>query len=370
MKENFSSSIGGNAGPVLLGDRLVAHHHAEDAGGARRVAVRVLARAGGDVQGLREVPLAVEEAEGDVGPVEAGVDVEGAQGAVGAQVVAVPLLLEAGSTWSSSPSGARCARPGRRRSTWAYPLSAGMDFRPSSTIVRGSRLEEGSGVHPAHEHPAVETVAVVHHPAHPVGVLVRLLGQTRGHEADEVRLDLEVDVVGVDVVLRVTGHRGLDAPVQVAPSAGVGVPQLVLRVAEHVAVLLGGGLEADGVHHLGERHLHVEVVLVDRVLDHLRRPRQLAFDDLPVGLELGRRPEGHPDHLARPAASDLVLESRPAEAPLRSLLLGATGQGTTQRQTQYCGESHHLLRAHHTPPGARPFAGWRAYPTSMPAGRE
>ena len=180
-------------------------------------------------------------------------------------------------------------------------------------------LEEGGRVHGPEEHAAVEAVPVVHHPAHAVGVVVGGLGQARAHEADEVRLDLEVDVVGVHVEVGMARHRGLDPLVEVAPRARVGVPQAVLRVPEHLAVLLGRGVEADPVHHLGERHLDVEVVLVDRVLDHVGRPLELALDDLPVRPELGRRPEGDADHLPGPAAADLVLEGGPAHAARRRL---------------------------------------------------
>ena len=129
------------------------------------------------------------------------------------------------------------------------------------------RLEERGRVHRPEEHAAVEPVSVVHHAAHAVRVLVRRPRQARRHEADEVRLDLEVDVVRVDVVPRVARVRRLDPAREVAARARVRVPQRVLGVAEHVAVLLGGGFEADPVHDLGEGHLDVEVVLVDRVLD-------------------------------------------------------------------------------------------------------
>ena len=191
------------------------------------------------------------------------------------------------------------------------------------------RLEVGGGVHRPEEHAAVEAVAVVHHPAHAVGVVVRGLGQPRGHEADEVGLDLEVDVVRVDVEVRVARHRGLDAAVQVAPGPRVRVPEAVLRVAEHLAVLLGRGVEAHPVHDLGEGHLHVEVVLVDRVGDHVGRPLELALEDLAVGLELRRRPERHADHLPRPPAPDLVLEHRPAH-----LARGLRRAGHRRRQPQ------------------------------------
>ena len=66
----------GDAGLELVGDAAVAKHHAEHAGGAGGIAVGVLAAAGGDLHRLQEVALAEEQAEGDVGAVELGVDVE------------------------------------------------------------------------------------------------------------------------------------------------------------------------------------------------------------------------------------------------------------------------------------------------------
>ena len=73
-------------------------------------------------------------------------------------------------------------------------------------------------------------------------------------------------------------------------------------------------LEPHAIHHGREGHLHVEVVLIDRVLDPVRRPgRQVAFDDLAVETELRRRAERDADHLARPSAAHLVLERLPRE---------------------------------------------------------
>jgi hypothetical protein len=159
---------------------------------------------------------------------------------------------------------------------------------------------------------------VVHHAADAFAVRVRFLRQARRHQSDEVGLDLEVDVVGVHVVLRVAGHRRLDAPRSSRRAPALACQRSYCGRAERLAVLLGGGVEADAIHHRRERHLDVEVVLVERVRDALRRPRrQVALDDLPVRLELGRRAEGHADHLARPAAAHLVLERRPRQLPHR-----------------------------------------------------
>jgi hypothetical protein len=169
-------------------------------------------------------------------------------------------------------------------------------------------LEEGRRVHAAEEHAAVKPVPVVHDPPHAVGVLVRLLRQPRRHEPDEVRLDLEVDVVRVGVVTGMARVGRLHAAVQQAARGRVRVPETVLRIAEHRAVLLGRGVEADAVHDFGERHLDVEVVLVDRVVDPLGLPGDGAVIDLPQPAELRRGAEGDADHLSRPPPADLVFE--------------------------------------------------------------
>ena len=41
------------------------------------------------------------------------------------------------------------------------------------------------------------------------------------------------------------GHRRRDAAVEIAAGGGVGVPELVLRVLERLAVVGGRGVEAD-----------------------------------------------------------------------------------------------------------------------------
>ncbi len=215
------------------------------------------------------------------------------------------------------------------------------------------RLEERRGVHAAEEHSAVEAVSPVHHPPHAIRVLVRLAGKAGRHETDEVGLDLEVDVVGVEVVPGVARPRSLDSAVQGAACAGIRVPELVPGGLEHLAVLLRGRIEADGVHDLGEGHLDVEVVLVHGVLETLRGPiaelAQVALDDSAIRLELGGGAVRDADHLACPASADLVLEIRPRDA---------AGLGPRARGYQHC--QHHdggrgSLSLHHSilPPASR-----------------
>ena len=61
------------------------------------------------------------------------------------------------------------------------------------------------------EHAAVDAVAVVHDAAGAPGMSFGALRQAGRHQPDEVGFDLEVDVVGVGVVLRRAGERGRNA---------------------------------------------------------------------------------------------------------------------------------------------------------------
>ena len=56
----------------------------------------------------------------------------------------------------------------------------------------------------------------------------------------------------------------------------------ILRVLEHRAEIIGGGVEAFVVENLGEGHIDVEIVLVERVLDmsSVSIWAGLLFDDL------------------------------------------------------------------------------------------
>jgi hypothetical protein len=85
---------------------------------------------------------------------------------------------------------------------------------------------------------------------------------------------------------------------------------VVFGVPEDLAEIRCRGVEPLVVQHLGERHLDVEIIFVDRPADVLGAPRgQLVLrDDLFHVDELRRATEAHPDHLARPAAPDLVAQ--------------------------------------------------------------
>jgi hypothetical protein len=148
---------------------------------------------------------------------------------------------------------------------------------------------------------------------------------------------------GVGVVLRVTGPRRLDAAIQQAARRGVGVPQPVLRVLEHLPELLGRGVETHFVEYFGEGHLDVEVVLLDRVGHAVRLPGDRPTNDAPVRHEFRRRAVRHADHLAGPAAANLVLQLGARQAARRGRL-GRRDRGGDANQgggRHECPESAH-----------------------------
>ncbi len=88
--------VGNRRNPALpdVGDLLIPEHHAEDAGGAGRIAVGVLPGPGRDLDRFAEVAVAEQQPEHDVGSVQLGVDVERPQRAVRTRVTLVPLVLD------------------------------------------------------------------------------------------------------------------------------------------------------------------------------------------------------------------------------------------------------------------------------------
>ena len=178
-----------------------------------------------------------------------------------------------------------------------------------------ARLEERCRIQARHEQAAIQPVPARHEPAHPRCVAVGLRGEARGHQADEIRLDLGIDVVRVQVVPRIAGALGPLALRQQPTRGRVRVEQVMSGPGERRGMVGDRGVEAALVHHPDEGGIDVEIVLRERVLHLPGREPTKAFDDRPAGAELKRCPAGDADHLPGPAAADLVLEDREREAP-------------------------------------------------------
>ena len=248
---------------------------------------------------------------------------------------------------------------------------------------------EGRGQHGRHEDPAVDAVAVVHDVAHPEGEVHRRRRLSRGHQADEVRLDLPVDVValsGVGPVPR--GRRGEPAP-QVVPRREVRVVEGELRGREGLtqgAPTRVHPVLSEGLH---EGHLHVEVVLGVGAVDELRGPggqevegdrlsleghveiRRLTIalvkvgEELPdvAGIELRRETPGDADHLSKPRPADPVAQLRLID--LEQLARGVrsrAGRGRPHLRRRPAPRSHRC-------PGGGPRTRHAAAPSGPPGPR-
>ena len=103
--------------------------------------------------------------------------------------------------------------------------------------------------------------------------LIGQLRQSGTHHANKVRFYLEVDVIGMEVIVRVSGHRRENAVVIVLARLGIGMPELIPRVGEKLLKHFGVGIPAFSVHHIHQGHLHIEVVLPFGILYLFRFPR-------------------------------------------------------------------------------------------------
>ena len=124
--------------------------------------------------------------------------------------------------------------------------------------------EERLRIHGGDEHAAVNAVAVIHDVAHAIVEAVGNLRHAGRNHAKYVRLDLEIDVVGVQVIARISGKRRKDAFADVGEAGVVGVPDLAdFRVP---FVGHGDGIDVDAVaaQAIEEQKIDVDVVVVRR----------------------------------------------------------------------------------------------------------
>ena len=259
----------------LLGQTAPADDRAEDAARVGRIAVRVLAAARGDNDRLVHIPLAVEQSHDDVGTVDLGVDIEGAFVARGLAIIRIVLILGFDLLPCLLPviRILPCTMAIVSRMHSAYWLSCGNALQSGFDDLHGIVFEKGFGIHAADELAAVETVAVVHQPSELLAQLDRHVRHARRDQAGVVRFDLVVDIVGMLVELRMSRIGRRDAAAQVVASRSIGVPQRIATVGEIDPRLTNRNVPAVHLQRAQERHLDIDVVLVELV-DHLRLPRR------------------------------------------------------------------------------------------------
>ncbi len=103
---------------------------------------------------------------------------------------------------------------------------------------------------------------------------------------------------------------------EVLPRRHVRVPETIPAVPEVRAGLPVRGTGPVRLQRLEERHLDVDVVLVNAVGDELRLPLpQRPGDWLPIRLELVDRAVAHADHLPGPTPTQAIAEGLDRQGP-------------------------------------------------------
>ena len=175
--------------------------------------------------------------------------------------------------------------------------------------------EKRQRVHGSYIDTAVPAVTIAHHVADGVAVVCGCLGHTGSHQTGIVGLNLEVDVVGMRIVLPVARGGRLHTLQDIVAGTLVGVPQGVFGIGEGVGKLADGSVQPFLLKYLYEGEVHVDVVIQtgERVVVVFHPgvvPYYLGLvgDYLSVVLELSRTTKGAAYGLSCPATLDFVLQ--------------------------------------------------------------
>jgi len=164
--------------------------------------------------------------------------------------------------------------------------------------------------------PRIHAVAVVHQAAELFPHLNGKLRQAGRDQPRVIRLDLVINVIRALVELRVAGIRRRDAGAQIIPAGPVRAPERVAAVGKIQTRLPNGNVQAVLFERAQERHLDVEIILAERVVNHRGLPNRdlVGGDDSIPELELRRGAPRHPRDLPDPAGFHLVPVFRQRQA--------------------------------------------------------
>ena len=280
-----------------------------------RVAVGILAAAHRNDNGAVGIALAVEQPEQDAGAVDLAVN-----GPVGGLLVfrVLPVFLQA-KLPGLLPVLRIGAMPRHQVPNHLRVLAfAGNRLQRGFNNLLRVAFKERGGIHRAHELPRIQAIPVVHQAAELLTHLDGNLRQPRPDQTRVISLDLVVNVVGAFVEPGMPGVRGGDARAQVLAPGVVRAPERVAAVREIQARLANGGVEAVLLERAQESHLHIDVVLLEGVVDQGRLPDRdlVQGDDLILELELGRRAPRNAGHLAHPTGLHFVAVFRQGETAI------------------------------------------------------
>ena len=155
--------------------------------------------------------------------------------------------------------------------------------------------------------PAYIAIAVIHQPAELLAQRDHDVRHARGDQAGVVGLDLVVDCPGAVVELGMARVGRSDAVTEILAPRIVGHPQRIAAVGEVDPRLPLRHVQPVLLQRAEERHLHVQVVLAEGVIDErvAERRHLVCGHDLPVA-SLGGRAPRYADDLPDPAGLHLV----------------------------------------------------------------
>ncbi len=304
---------------VLLGQVLKPDRSEENAGGVRWVAVRILAAAGGNGDGLVRIALSIQQAHHDVSAVDLGIDIEFALGSGAREppIRRIQVVLLIDQLPGLGPVVRILGVPAQHVADALVVLALRGDAAETRfDDLDDIRLEERLAVHAGNELTAVKTVAIVHQPPEFLAQLDRHIRHPRRDQAGVIRLDLIVDVVGVLVELGMPRIGWSDAAPQVIATRLVGVPERIATVGEIDACLANRDVESVHLQRPQERHFHVDVVLLELVdqggfpFRHL-----ICRNDNAFVAEFGGPAPANAGHLADPSRFHLVDVFRDRDLP-------------------------------------------------------
>ena len=157
-----------------------------------------------------------------------------------------------------------------------------------------------------------------------VGVLHGRVHHAWRHYAGVVGLYLEVDVIGVGIVLPMSGFGRHYALEYVVASLEIGVPKRITGVGKSIGEAFHGGVQPFALEDLdeGEIHIHVVVepghVVVPPLHDMIVPFYGILIGDETGELELGGAAVGAANHLSGPGTAYLVLEGLLADGKFLS----------------------------------------------------
>ena len=295
----------------LLGNVAVTEHRPQDTGRRSGIAVGIGAAARRDFECAIHVARAIEQPHDHIGRVDGSLDVERVFHPLRTGDLVAPFLFD--ELPRGFPVGILLRPADRVRDALVIGTLGRNRFQGFGDDIFDVVRDERQRIHGRHVDAAVPAVAVGHDVADAVAHFGGGIGHTGRHESREVGFDLEIEVVGVRIILPVPAFGRFHSVENIVTRRLIGMPQLVGGIGEGTGHRVDGHVESVLVVNLDEGQIHVDVVVqaglvVVPPFDIVVGPRDLVLvgNDRPVVLEFGRAPVGAAESLSGPTALDLV----------------------------------------------------------------